>query len=853
MSAAVSSPPVDPFAAYAAADDRHDECFAADGTVRPHWAEFLRLLGPDPAAALRAAHAACQRAVVEQDVSMNVYAGERSAVQAWPLDVVPFLIAPDDWAVLSAGLRQRARLLNEIFRDLYGPQRLLRKGTLPAALALANPHFLRPCVGLGRPKDVMLHTCAVDLARSPDGQWWVLRDRIDAPSGLGYSLQNRIITRQSLPQVFNRAPVERLYDFFRGFRTSVTELSPQRHGTDPRVVFLTPGPANEAYFEHAYLARYLGYPLVEGADLTTRDRQVFLRTVGGLKRVDTVIRRVDSSFCDPLELHGHSVLGVPGLVHAAHGQRVAVANQLGGGALETNGLLAFLAPLAREVLGEKLRLPSVATWWCGHEDARETVLGRLDSLVVKPTFRLPGPSTSRFGQLLDAAQREKLAAEIRARPFAYCGQERVHLGTTPSWVDGALRPVPFILRLFVTWQDGDYRVMPGGLTRFHPDGDDAIVTLQQGGITKDTWVLRTGGADPAPLPPTVPLADQVNRAADTPSRLADNLFWLGRYLERTSQLTRLLGKLDPLLRDEIAALDPAVAGAAVRLLLDIQGAPIPPGAKLEELDTLLDASIDNPALPGSLATNLNHLVRNLDQAKVRLPPEAWRCLRLLRQTADSPEPPAALEIAPHLAALEAIVNETLAHDLAWRFLMLGRHLERGQQLVFLARHLLGGNVAAPAPAAPAAGASRPPLPPAVPVPPAVPAVPSEFRLQSLLHFADSLFSYRTTFHGLFQPAPVIAWLFSAPENPRSLRFLADQMDQHLAALPDDLAPRAVSALRATAFRLVSRVRLLDSAALVATPGQSAAFFNESYATLAEINDRVTQVYFTHAETPGART
>lgn len=828
MSASVPPFAIDPLPGYAAAADRYDELKDQDGRVRPHWAEFLRHLGPDPGATLRAAQIACRRAIVEQDVSMNVYAGARSAAQPWPLDAVPLLIAPDDWAALSAGLRQRAHLLNELLRDLYGPQHLLRRGVFPAALALANPQFLRPCVGLARPRQPLLHTFAVDLARSPDGQWWVLRDRLDAPSGLGYSLQNRILTREVLPQAFRRAPVERLYDFFRGFRTSIAGLSRRRGDEEPRVAFLTPGPANETYFEHAYLARYLGFPLVEGADLTTRDRQVFLRTVGGLRRVDTLVRRVDSSFCDPLELHHQSLLGVPGLVHAAHDQRIAIANQLGAGALETTGLLAFLAPLAREVLGEELQLPSVATWWCGQEEARRYVLENLATLVIKPTFRAPGPSTTRYGPALRAEERAALAADIAARPWAHCGQERVHLGTTPAWIDDALRPAPFVLRLFVSWQDGDYRVMPGGLTRFQPAGNDALVTLQQGGSTKDTWVLRSGAADAAPLPPAVPLADAVYRSADTPSRLADTLFWLGRYLERTAQLTRLLDKLDPLLRDEIAALDPAVASAALRLLLSVQGAAVPPEAKLEQLGALLERAVNNRTLPGSLAANLAHLARNLDHAKVRLPPEAWRCLRQLRVAAEAATPPAPAELSAPLAALEAIANETLARDTAWRFLMLGRRIERAQHLVFLARHLLGGLGTTDG------------------------AGPSEFRLQSVLHFAESLFSYRTTYHGVFQPALVLTWLFSAAENPRGLRFLAEQIHDHLGQLPDELAPRAVSGLRTLSFRLVSRVRLLDASALVAAPGQAAAFLNETQAALAELSDRITEVYFTHAEAPPAR-
>lgn len=819
-----AAPALDPFPGYIPTAGRYDECRASDGSVRPHWAEFFRLLGANAPATLRTAHAACQRAIIEQDVSMNVYAGERSDAQPWPLDAVPLLLGADDWATLSNGLRQRAHLLNEIMRDLYGQQKLLRSASIPASLAMANPQFLRPCVGVGRPGDVMLHTYAVDLARSPDGQWWVLRDRIDAPSGLGYSLQNRILTRQVLPQVFHSAPVERLYDFFRGFRTSLEQLCPERYDEEPRVVFLTPGPANEAYFEHAYLARYLGYLLVEGADLTTKDRQVFLRTVGGLRRVDAIVRRVDSAFCDPLELNGYSLLGVPGLVHAAHGQHVALANQLGSGALESTALLAFLAPLCREVLGEKLLLPSVATWWCGQPEACDYVLENLEDLIIKPTFREPGLSTTRFSSLQTEAEREATAAEIRARPWAFCGQERVHLGSTPAWVDGALRPAPYILRLFVTWEDGDYRVMPGGLTRYHPDGDDAIVTLQHGGVTKDTWVLHTG--TPTPPPPVSALVDIVHRPNDTPSRLADNLFWLGRYLERSAHLTRLLEKLHPLLRDEIAALDPAVAEAALRLLLDTQGATAPAGATLDELDVMLDDAIDDPALVASLSSNLGALIRNLEQAKVRLPPEAWRCLRHLRVALESPEPPEPAELAPHLTALETIANETLAHDTAWRFLMLGRHLERSQQLIFIARHLL-------------AGRSRP----------HDAAVPSEFRLQTLLHFADSLFSYRTTYHGAFQSASVLAWLFAAVENPRGLRFLADRLNEHLTALPEDLAPTAVAELRTAATRLVSRLRQLDAQALAASPVQIAAFLGETSNRLAEISDRLTQIYFIHTGTP----
>lgn len=810
----------DPLAGYAGLAGRFDECRAADGSIRPHWREFLDLLGADCAAALRAAHDRCGRAIVEQDVTMNVYAGGRSTALPWPLDAVPMLVAADEWARLEAGLRQRAHLFNRLLADLYGPQTLLRSGELPAELAMVNPHFLRACVDPERTGGVRLHHYAVDLARSPDGQWWVLRDRLDAPSGLGYALQNRIIARQALPQVFHRAPVHKLYHFYRDFRASLHDLAPSDRaaGEDPRVAFLTPGPANEAYFEHAYLAHYLGIPLVEGADLTTRDRQVFVRTVGGLKRLDTLVRRVDSEFCDPLELRGASLLGVPGLVHAAHGGRVALANALGAGALEAPALLAFLAPLCRTVLGEDLRLPSVATWWCGHAEARRAVLDRLDELLIKPAFRERAGSATRYGALLDAAQRRELAAAIEARPWAYCGQERVLLGTTPAWREGALQPVPFILRLFVAWEDGDYRVMPGGLTRFSPDGDDAIVSLQQGSVTKDTWILQVRTPADDFIPPAVPLADTVHRPNDTPSRLADSLFWLGRYLERTAQLCRRLSRLEPLLRDEIAAIDPEVADCALRLLLAAQGAKAPVEATTDELHRKLDAVSADLTVPASLASGLAMLVRNLDQTKTHLPPEAWRVLRALRTMAETDAPPPLAELGAQLVTLEGLVQDALTHDLGWRFLMLGRRIERGQQIVFLTRELL-----------------------------AMEAEPSEFRLHTLLHFADSLFTYRSAHHHSSQVQPVLAWLLAAAENPRSLCFQAERIAEHLAALPDDPAGHAASGLRALAFRLVSQVRLAELAELAASPLARRTFFAEANVTLNDLSHRVTAAYFSHSD------
>jgi uncharacterized alpha-E superfamily protein len=622
--------------------------------------------------------------------------------------------------------------------------------------------------------------------------------------------------------------VERLHKFFRDFRSSLANLAPMpAWGEEPRVVFMTPGPANETYFEHAYLARFLGQPLVEGADLTTRDREVFLRTVGGLKRVDTVVRRVDSGFCDPLELNARSLLGVPGLVHAAHAGRVALANQLGGAAFESASFLAFLKPLCRAVLGEDLRLPSVATWWCGQPAAKEYVLENLDSLVIKPAFRVRGGFATRYGALLSTEERNALAAEIQAHPGDYCGQERVLLGTTPAWSDGALQPMPFIMRLFVGWHDGDYQVMPGGLTRFDRTGVDSIVSLQRGSATKDTWVLTDG---PTEDPPTMTLTEPTagyQPPESTPSRLADNLYWLGRYLERTTQIARLLDRLDPLLRDEIAALEPPVTTDSLRILLAAQQSFADDDATAAEMAARIRVEADDPDRPGSLAANLGQLIRVLDQVKVNLPSDFWRILRRLKAIAAQGQPQLEPGLGEQLTSLEALSNESLAHDTGWRFLKLGRRIERARHLVFLADNLL-----------------LPERPPGEAIPP-----PTEFRLQTLLHFTDSLFAYRSIYHGVFQPGSILAWLVGAPENPRGLRFQAERIAEHLAVLPEQLAPRAVQGLRATAFRLVSNVKLVDPSALAGDPRLAAEFYANTEAILTELHDRLTQIYFSHSEVP----
>src|SRR5580692_1119368 len=439
----------------------YDELSADGVTPRPHWARIMksfRAIGPEE---LGRRWERAERRIRENGITYNIYSDPLGANRPWKIDIVPFLIPAEEWRFLEAGIVQRARLLSRILEDLYGSQELLANGRFPAELLFANPAFLRPLVGVRVPAHSYLHMLAVDLARSPDGQWWVLSDRTQAPSGSGYALENRIIISDVLPNVFRGSNVVRLAPFFRAQRDALASLA---QSSTPRIVLLTPGPHNETYFEHSYLARYLGFTLVQGADLTVRDRRVYLKTVEGLQQVDVILRRVDDSFCDPLELRADSLLGVAGLVDAIVAGNVKVANALGSGLIETAAIMPFLPGLAAHLLGEKLKLPSVATWWCGQDYALDWVLEHLDSVVVKPAFPSRGMEPV-FGAELPQTEKGKFAEQLRARPHDYVAQEQIALSTAPVWENGHLNSRSVVLRTYVLNTGNGWIAIPGGLVR----------------------------------------------------------------------------------------------------------------------------------------------------------------------------------------------------------------------------------------------------------------------------------------------------------------------------------------------------------------------------------------------------
>jgi uncharacterized circularly permuted ATP-grasp superfamily protein/uncharacterized alpha-E superfamily protein len=804
---------------------------AADGlTPRPHWAPFIESLQAIGSDDLARRWERAERRIRENGVTYNIYTDPQGASRPWAIDPIPLLIAPEEWRYIEAGIIQRAQLLNLLLEDVYGPRRLVYNGDLPGALLFANPAFLRPLAGVKVPRQSYLHLLAVDLARSPDGDWWVLADRTQAPSGTGYALENRLIVSDVLPDVFRTSNVMRLAAFFRAQREALLGMA---HSDHPRVVLLTPGPLNETYFEHSYLARYLGFTLAEGGDLTVRDRRVYLKTVEGLQPVDVILRRVDDSFCDPLELRGDSFLGVAGLVDAIAAGNVTIANALGSGAIESAAIMPFLPGLSRKLLGEPLKLPSVATWWCGQEPALNWVLDHLDRVVVKPAFPLRGMEPV-FGAGLAKAEKRRMADLLRARPHDFVAQEQIALSTAPLWDRGHLYSRSLVLRTYVVNTGAGWVAMPGGLVRV-AGAEGPVVSMQRGGNSKDAWVLWDQPVDTfSMLRPRHQAVDLRRGSADLPSRAADSLFWLGRYAERAEWIGRLVRCLAARVRraneGELACL------FRLHSCLGSKHSVLPKEgpATARHLEDEVVSIISDPKRPDSLSANLAEVQRVGGTVRERLSTDFSR---LIAELAGSVGIAANLSFGAYepvlngcldlLSAFSGMERENITRGPGWLFMSLGRRLERAICSVRLLRELT----------APLDQDSWP-------------------LLEYLLEVADSSMTYRSRYFTTLQPAAVLDVLMADGTNPRSLYFQLS----HLANLYRKL-PRHVPEDLSAIWHAMELLRNLDIQAMdyplpgggesprnAAGPNPLDESFRFLQLLLPSWADNLTRTYFDHART-----
>ena len=769
-----------------------DELFDATGRPRGDWLSFLGDFAEYPEREFKSRFEVATRHIRDTGVSYRIYGEETE--QSWPLNPLPLILGQGEWREIARGVEQRASLMEALLQDIYGDAALVDEGHLPAAALTGSIDFLPQLRGVKPPGGRYLQLYAADLGRGPDGRWWVLDDRTQAPSGAGYALENRLVLSRAYPNLYNAMNVERLAPFFDGFRKGLASAADR---ADPRICLLTPGPFSETYFEQAHLARYLGFLLVEGDDLIARDGKVYVRTIAGLKRADVILRRVDANFIDPLELNSASHLGTPGLLDAIRSGGVAMLNMPGSGVAESKALLGFLPKLCRRLLGEELKMPNVATWWCGQPLERASVERNFDDLAISPAFNVQGDdgalSRPRLMADLSPQDRAEVRARLNDRPGDFVGQEVVRLSTMPVLRDGRLEPAPFVLRVYAAWTPEGMKIMPGGFCRTSEQLDVRAISMGENARTADVWVI-----DDKPVERVTLLASQedvkVRRImGHLPSRAADNLFWLGRYVERAEATLRLVRSLCSSLMDS----ESAIHGAG-ETLTSLQQLLIDWGALDEDrlggpaLQSAREALHDQKAY-GSVIYLVRAARRTAASMRERLSADFWALLlNLESELTEGAQAPlseaealqqveSALQL---LAALAGLAQENMNRASGWRFLDMGRRIERGVNTCRMTRTFAHEGA-------------------------------TTDDLDLLLDLADSQITYRARYLVGLALTPVRDMVMLDPFNSRSLAYQVETLKAHLAVLPSLLADGMLEEPNRILLPLAAEVETADAARLEA--------------------------------------
>ncbi|MBV5298523.1 MAG: circularly permuted type 2 ATP-grasp protein [Rhodoferax sp.] len=741
------------------------------------WSQFFDTLAADTAADMDQRSSSLARQVRDNGITYNVYADENGPQRPWSLDLFPLIVDPKSWQHIEAGVLQRVRLLEHVMADVYGAQELLKSGFLPPALVQGHPGYLRAMHGIAPVAGRYLHIAAFDLARGPDGNWWLVGQRTQAPSGLGYLLENRLAISAQFAPAFEALKVQRLAGTYRALMESLRSLSPI--GQDAHLVLLTPGPYNETYFEHAYLARYLGLTLVEGSDLLVRDERVFLKTLKGLMPVHGVLKRVDDQYMDPLELRSDSTLGVPGLLQAIRAGNVLVANTPGSAFLESPALLGFLPALSRHLFDEDLMLPALPTWWCGERSAMLDALPRLRECAIKPTY--PGSSSHAsfdavLGARQDARALDEWAGRVLRHPEEHTVQAYTPLSQLPTWQVGQpgghsdLLARSVMLRVFAV-SDGPHGwcVLPGGLARVASAGQE-ITSMQRGGSSADVWALTHGEVDHSTLlHPHLTPESLLQRKRLVTSRAAENLYWLGRYTERTENSLRLARLTLECLHGEEQTSAPLLVWLgqmAQANTLVLPGVPTPIQAVRVFERSLID-SLGSSSGATSVGYYLRALKLTASSVRERLSQEHWRIItraeeELFARFADHSRRGdrstlQALQIlkdtGEHMAAITGAQTDRMTRDDGWRLLSIGRHIER---LAFLSSSLsraLSCN-----------------------------SLESDGGFDAMIELFDNAITFHAQFQQSRDMAALIDLLVIDSDNPRSISWVAHTLRGRLAKL-----------------------------------------------------------------------
>lgn len=747
--------------------DGVDEAYTNTGDVRPHWQYLLQSLRSMGDTSLNERLSKANRILRDDGATYKIY-DEPDANQTWQLNPIPLLISSEEWGTTEAMLIERAEVFDLLLQDIYGERKLISQKVIPPELLFSHQGFLRPCHNIKLPGEQQLILHSADLVRGRDGKMHVMADRTQAPSGAGYALENRTVMNRVFPSLFRDSHVHRLSLFFARLRQKLQALNP--NGGIARIAVLTPGAYNETYFEHAYLANYLGFQLVQGSDLSVRNGYVWMKALDGLKRVDVILRRVDDVYCDPVELKGDSQLGVPGLLEVARMGHVAIANPLGSNVLENPALLRYLPQISRALIGRELAMPSVKTWWCGNDGDLDYVCANLKDLLIKPTYRKPGLYEV-YGAELDDKKLQAWQNRIRKNPLQFVAQEYIPCSTTPSWHQECLQPSAAILRTFAVATDNGYAVMPGGLTRVNLNADNKIISNQRGSVSKDTWVLASEPEKRISLR-NPDLQIQLDNSNELPSRVVENLFWMGRYAERAESALRLLRTvLLQLNRTEV--LPASICNALLSAITHVTST-YPGFASLDQdlfthPDQEIISILADSHRAGSVANNLVLMIRASEQVKEQLSNDTQRVINnigdqldQLRQVlgenglANSEDIQARLVTS--LLALTGLIHDSMTRDNGWHFMEIGRRIERATQIASSMRALLT---------------------------PSVDDMAQEILIESALLSGEALINYRRHYQNGINMENGLEMILLNKRNPRSLIYQLTQLEAHFNELPDN--------------------------------------------------------------------
>lgn len=787
---------------YAPQSGVSDELFDANGQMRPAWQPFIDGFSGLTRAQIAARFERGNQYLRDAGVYFRQYSNEPLMEREWPLSHVPVILHEDEWSDICDALSQRADLLETVMADLYGPGKLVADGHLPVELVAGNPAWLRSMVGVEPAGGHYLHFLAFEIGRSPDGSWFVLGDRTQAPSGAGFALENRMATTRMFRESFSGEQIHRLAGFFSDFLTSLDTLANRKEGMPRRSAILTPGPANDAYFEHTYIARYLGLLLLEGEDLIVEDGHAMVRTIEGPQPLGVLWRRIDAQFADPLEFEPDSHIGTPGLMEAVATGNLAMTNAFGSGILETRALMAFLPKINRILTGEPLAMPNIATWWCGSPSEREYVRANAAKLVIgsAKSIDLPfewGANTVVGGELRDAA-RGSLDELLATEGATLVGQEAVNLSTTPAWVgdaeNGRLRPCPMTVRVFAARTANGWSFLKGGYARIGPEGDASGLAMQRGGFVSDVWIRSDG---PVPQPTLNPTDDEPYRrirSGTLPSRAADNLFWLGRYLERCEDLIRLVRAYHLRLATTDGTDDP--------LLKTIRGYLAPFGVDPSD------------PMPEPLLERLSAAQTCASKVRDRFSNDGWlalkdldRTMRAMRDTA-TPGDDAARAMSVLLRKLTGfagLVHENMYRFAGWRFLSLGRAIERADGLVAMLATFTDSNAAAGC-------------------------------FDIAVEVADSVMTHQRRYRINTNRDTVVDLLALDADNPRAVLFQVNEMKRLVEGLPGVMPSGRPGPLLRAILPLRTRLEVADPISI--TP----QVFAELRGELANISEIVSASY-----------